>query len=190
MSISLIRLLDELTEDECLEHKEEKTIEHLIEILNSYEIKTPKDLENKLKKPKDYKPITKNESSATLSKTMDEISECFFDSGENIHVPVEKEDTYKTTLLSLSYLFDLYKIDTTNDLKNTLGKSLLTDTFKKSSHTVPEDDMADIIINLAASYQEAGGCIPSIEELKNISAFEFIRRIAPNKIRFCVFAKK
>jgi len=47
--------------------------------------------------------------------------------------------------------------------------------------------MADIMLSLAACYQEAGGIIPTREELTEISAFEFIRRIAPNGIRFSYY---
>ena len=58
---------------------------------------------------------------------------------------------------------------------------------EKSTHKVPENDMADIMLSLAACYQEAGGIIPTREELTEISAFEFIRRIAPNGIRFSYY---
>lgn len=55
---------------------------------------------------------------------------------------------------------------------------------RPSTHTVSEEDMAKICFSLASAYQQAGGVIPSLDSLKNITAWEFIRRIAPNNIRF------
>lgn len=59
-----------------------------------------------------------------------------------------------------------------------------------SSHKVSEENTAAIYLSLASAYQDAGGRIPSIPILKVTSAYEFIRNIAPNRIRFCYIKKE
>ena len=59
-----------------------------------------------------------------------------------------------------------------------------------SSHRVSEEDIADIMLNLAGCFQDVGGSVPSLSALKNQTAWEFLRRIAPNRIRFCVIKKE
>ncbi len=56
---------------------------------------------------------------------------------------------------------------------------------RKSSHKVSEDDMAEFMLDLGTAFQEAGGVIPTLYYLKNVSAYEWIRRMAPNKLRIC-----
>jgi len=58
-----------------------------------------------------------------------------------------------------------------------------------SGPIVKEETLADILLNLADCFQKAGGAIPSLEVLKDQTAWEFIRIIAPNEIRFHVKEK-
>jgi len=57
-----------------------------------------------------------------------------------------------------------------------------------SSHVVSESDMADFMLELARAVQEAGGKVVTLEDLKTMTAYEFIRLVAPNKIR--LYAKE
>jgi phage-related protein len=61
---------------------------------------------------------------------------------------------------------------------------------QKSLLKISENDIADIVFSLAVAFQSAGGTVPTRQILENVTAWEFIRNIAPNHIRFTVIPKE